>query len=124
MFDWWYASDGNRRGRVSQEELERLLISGTLGQNSPVWKKGMESWQAAGQVDELAHLFTSFPPDLPPELPEWRERVVGGGNTPTPKGAQQVETSTFPDFKNLFFGFHGRIGRVPFWVGAAAIFLF
>ena len=53
--DWWYVANGQRLGPVSDQELQRLLIEGTLGPNSLVWKQGMErTWHHASQVQAFA----------------------------------------------------------------------
>jgi GYF domain 2 len=66
---WWYFSDGERKGPVSDDDLQRLLISGTITSSSLVWKTGMAGWQPAAQVEGLAPMLASLPPELPPELP-------------------------------------------------------
>jgi GYF domain 2 len=62
---WWYASNGNRKGPIGEQELQRLLVSGTLGPNSLVWKQGMRSWQQIRQMEALVPLLASLPPNLP-----------------------------------------------------------
>jgi GYF domain 2 len=62
---WWYASDGERKGPVSDNDLHRLLISGTLTSSSLVWKEGMGGWQPAAQVEGLAPMLASLPPEVP-----------------------------------------------------------
>lgn len=41
--------------------------SGRLTRESLVWKQGMAQWTPAAQVPELAELFSSLPPPLPPK---------------------------------------------------------
>lgn len=65
MSTWWYVSDGERKGPVSDEELHRLLISGAVAPTSLVWKEGMQSWQPAAQVEALAATLASLPPEIP-----------------------------------------------------------
>jgi len=90
---WCYVSNGQRSGPVNDQEIQRLLVNGTLGSNSLVWKQGMGSWQRVHQVQALAHLLASIPPELPPQPPrpsEWR---------------------------SLFLSLRGRISRKSFWIG-------
>jgi uncharacterized membrane protein YhaH (DUF805 family) len=54
MSTYWYVQNGERRGPVSDDDLHRLLINGTLTPSALVWKPGMETWQPATQVDALA----------------------------------------------------------------------
>ena len=44
-----------------------MAQSGQLTKDSLVWKNGMAEWLAAGQVPEVAKLFTQVPPPLPPQ---------------------------------------------------------
>jgi hypothetical protein len=69
MDAWWYVKNGKRLGPVSEEELHGLLIDGSLTANSLVWKKGMERWEAAGQIDGFAAVLASLPPELPAAPP-------------------------------------------------------
>jgi membrane protease subunit (stomatin/prohibitin family) len=45
--------------------LQQQAASGQLTRNSLVWKNGMAQWVKAGEVPELAALFSSVPPPLP-----------------------------------------------------------
>jgi GYF domain 2 len=60
-------------GPVSDDDLHRLLISGTITSSSLVWKTGMAGWQPAAEVEGLAPMLASLPPELPPELPPDQE---------------------------------------------------
>jgi hypothetical protein len=65
MRNWWYVANNERKGPISSEDLLRLLLGGTLKPNSLVWTQGMQGWQAASQIDELASLLPSLPPEVP-----------------------------------------------------------
>src|SRR5438105_983048 len=43
--EWHYAENGQRRGPVSQQELDDLVCSGKLPPTSLVWRQGMTDWQ-------------------------------------------------------------------------------
>ena len=73
MSTWWYVSGSERMGPVSDDDLHRLLISGTITSSSLVWKTGMAGWQPAAEVEGLAPMLASLPPELPPELPPDQE---------------------------------------------------
>lgn len=78
MERWWYVSEGERKGPVSDDEIERLLIEGRIALTSLVWKTGMTQWQPAGSV--LASKFASLPPEIPSEevptvTPHWRKHL-------------------------------------------------
>lgn len=66
MSDWWYVSNGERKGPVGNDDLHQLLVSGTLTSSSLVWTQGMREWQSVAQVDQLASSLTSLPPEIPP----------------------------------------------------------
>jgi len=42
---WYYHSGGQQQGPVSDTELDNLLQSGRINQNTPVWREGMTDWQ-------------------------------------------------------------------------------
>ena len=59
--------NGQQVGPVPPSELAARVTSGELTQATPVWRQGMAAWTPAGQVGELAPLFASVPPPLPPQ---------------------------------------------------------
>ncbi|GAK53336.1 putative virion core protein [Candidatus Moduliflexus flocculans] len=60
------ALDGQSAGPFDLNVLKTHIQSGKLTRDTLVWKDGMASWTPAGQVAELAGLFGSTPPPLPP----------------------------------------------------------
>src|SRR5680860_264273 len=90
---WWYASDGDRKGPISTDELCDLLISGTLTPKSLIWRQGMEGWQQVRQVNALAPLLAALPPELPSELAQ-EPAVKAGSAAPEPR--PEVQTSAEP----------------------------
>jgi hypothetical protein len=84
MTDWWYVSNGTRNGPISDHDLRRLLIEGTLASDSLVWKQGMSEWQSVGTIPTLASAIASLPPDIPkaqrpPEVPKAQPSATSGG---------------------------------------------
>lgn len=61
------ARDGQSSGPFDLATMRDLVLSGTLGRESLVWKQGMASWDSASSLAELAPLFESTPPPLPPD---------------------------------------------------------
>jgi membrane protease subunit (stomatin/prohibitin family) len=55
---WYISSNGQRLGPFSTEQL----VQQGLTAQTYVWKNGMQDWQAAIQVSELAALLASAPP--------------------------------------------------------------
>lgn len=62
---WHIAADGKSSGPFSRAELGRMAEDGTLTRETHVWSVGLDGWELAGAVDELAQLFTIQPPPLP-----------------------------------------------------------
>ncbi len=58
----YYIHDGqNQQGPFDFEQLKNIKLS----RDSMVWCEGMETWKAAGEVEELKTLFAAVPPPLP-----------------------------------------------------------
>src|SRR5262249_47308704 len=54
-----------RKGPISTEDLLHLIVGGTLTANSLVWTQGMGGWLPVEQINELASLLSSLPPEIP-----------------------------------------------------------
>ncbi len=64
---YYVAVNGQQSGPFGEQQLAQMAQSGQLTKDSLVWKNGMAEWLAAGQVPEVAKLFTHVPPPLPPQ---------------------------------------------------------
>jgi hypothetical protein len=62
---WHTAVGGKTNGPFSRAELGRMAASGELTRATHVWTVGLDGWKTAGDVDELAQLFTVLPPPPP-----------------------------------------------------------
>ncbi|MFO8126621.1 SPFH domain-containing protein, partial [Yoonia sp.] len=62
---WHIATGGDVTGPFSKAAMGRMVTEGTLSRNSMVWTQGQDGWKAAGDVIELAQLFTIMPPPPP-----------------------------------------------------------
>ncbi len=60
---WLYTDRGARKGPVTRSVLVSMLVSGKLAPTTLVWREGMEAWQPASALADLA-------PSIPPPLPE------------------------------------------------------
>jgi hypothetical protein len=67
------AKNGQQAGPYSIEQLKQFVASGEFTKQTHVWKQGMENWQEAGNVQELAGLFTAQTPPPPPPPPPAEE---------------------------------------------------
>lgn len=62
---WHVAENGKSEGPFSRARLGRMAQEGTLTRDSYVWSVGIDGWTKAGEIGELAQLFTILPPPLP-----------------------------------------------------------
>jgi hypothetical protein len=62
---FFVAVAGAQTGPFPMDALRQQVTSGTLTQDSLVWKQGLPAWTPAAQVPELAALFSASPPPLP-----------------------------------------------------------
>ena len=49
--NWYYEFGGQKQGPISKEEIDRLVVMGTISLNTLVWKEGMETWAALKDVE-------------------------------------------------------------------------
>ena len=63
---WHIAENGKTTGPFSKARLGQMAAEGTLKRETFVWTAGQDGWKAAGDVQELAQLFTIMPPPPPP----------------------------------------------------------
>jgi len=70
---YFVASNGQQQGPYNMQQLAQLVQNGMLTQQTYVWKQGMQAWDFAGNVQELANLFgnpsAATPPPMPPTPP-------------------------------------------------------
>jgi membrane protease subunit (stomatin/prohibitin family) len=52
--NWYYVVNGERRGPVSIDALQRQLAGGSLTRDTLVWKHGMAAWAAMSSTPEFA----------------------------------------------------------------------
>ena len=65
---WHVAENGATKGPFSKADLGRMVASGELSRDTHVWTQGQDGWLKAGDVTELAQLFTVMPPPPPPPM--------------------------------------------------------
>ncbi len=70
---WHIAVDGKTSGPFSRAELGRMAEAGELSRDTHVWTVGLDGWKTAGELDELAQLFTVLPPPPPAPKPAPKE---------------------------------------------------
>jgi membrane protease subunit (stomatin/prohibitin family) len=62
---FFIAMGGQQQGPYDLAALSQMAASNQLTKETLVWKDGMPSWIAAGQVGELTSVFGSVPPPIP-----------------------------------------------------------
>jgi membrane protease subunit (stomatin/prohibitin family) len=62
---WHVSENGETSGPFSKANLGRMAADGSLKRDTYVWSVGLDGWQAAGDITELAQLFTIAPPPPP-----------------------------------------------------------
>ncbi len=63
---WHLAENGKTKGPYSRAALGRMAAEGSLSRETHVWTAGQDGWTRAGEIQELAQLFTILPPPPPP----------------------------------------------------------
>ncbi len=62
---WHIAEKGKTHGPYSKAALGRMVSDGAFARDTLIWTQGQDGWKQAGEVDELAQLFTVMPPPPP-----------------------------------------------------------
>ena len=62
---WHIAEAGATKGPFSLASMGRMVSDGTLTRETHVWTPGQDGWKRAGEVADLARLFTVMPPPPP-----------------------------------------------------------
>lgn len=88
---WFYTSNGNQFGPVTQQELAAKVQSGEVKGSDLIWKEGMADWLPLNQVPEFSGAVPSLPqfgapmaqpmphnPGMRPKIPNylWQSIVV------------------------------------------------
>ncbi len=63
---WHIAENGATKGPFSKAAMGRMASEGALTRETLVWTAGQDGWKPAGELTELAQLFTVAPPPPPP----------------------------------------------------------
>lgn len=69
QIQFFVSVNGQQTGPFDMNALKQMAMQNQLTKESFVWREGMASWAAAGQVPEIASVFGSVPPPPPPPPP-------------------------------------------------------
>ena len=116
---WYYATDGQRRGPVSDEEFGDLVRRGVIAPDSLVWTAGMADWRRLAEVA----------PELPPPLPARPDAAgAGAGARPAPAGTAATfgravaEVGTAPRYAGFWLRVVARlIDGVLLWIAGQLV---
>lgn len=61
--------NGQSAGPFNLQQLQGMTVNGQLSETTHVWKPGMAGWETAGNVVELAPVFSAARAQVPPPLP-------------------------------------------------------
>ncbi len=65
---WHLAVNGATQGPFGRGHLGRMVSEGSFARDTLVWSPGQDGWKPAGEIAELAQLFTIAPPPPPPAV--------------------------------------------------------
>ncbi len=63
---WHIAANGQTTGPYGRGHLGRMVAEGSFTRDTLVWAAGQDGWKKAGEIADLAQLFTVMPPPPPP----------------------------------------------------------
>ena len=61
---FYVAVNGKRTGPFDTDKLLKMARKGKLSRESLVWKEGMENWAKASEVEDLASIISTIPPEI------------------------------------------------------------
>jgi hypothetical protein len=92
--DWYYASNGQQAGPVSQEQLAELFRNGTVKPFDLVWNETMTEWTPIGKLSDFAlssppaaasPVHQGFPPlETPPPMSSPMSAPMAAATAPAP----------------------------------------
>jgi hypothetical protein len=78
---WFYSSNGNQSGPVTQQELASKVECGEVKGTDLIWKEGMADWLPLNQVPEFSGVVVSSVPQFGAPMPQ-QSRTYYAGSRP------------------------------------------
>ncbi len=93
--EWYYASNGQQQGPVSQEQLIELFKKGEVKTSDLVWNESMTDWVAFGNVPALNQSGAAPSGAVPSQVPPDQGPIpaAAGGAAAASTGTQVVGSS-------------------------------
>ncbi len=89
---WFFSVERKKSGpHETRESIAALVDAGKLDHETLAWRKGLQEWQPAGQVAELA----SFLEDVPPPIPA----AAAPAPAPAPAAKAEAKPEAKPEAK-------------------------
>jgi predicted Zn finger-like uncharacterized protein len=94
---WFAMLQGKQAGPLTRADLVARADSGELGARTYVWREGMDAWQRARDVSDLAFLFSGGSEPPAPAPPPVREEPAPPPEEPAKPSDEQVLEDGVPD---------------------------
>ncbi|MEM1442018.1 MAG: CD225/dispanin family protein [Verrucomicrobiota bacterium] len=91
--EWYYASNGQQNGPISQEELISLFKNGQVQASDLVWNETMADWVPFSSVSDLNPPAVSTDPGGSEEAPPPMDPAPAPVTTPAPAAVTSAQTS-------------------------------
>lgn len=92
MNQWWYEKDGVATGPVEYNELQAMLLSGSINPELLAWREGMVEWKRIDELTEFSH--------LPPPLPNERDYYIDA-SVKNPQHSNELIVKIADDAKDI-----------------------
>ncbi len=97
----WFAVVGKKRvGPFGEGALKRLISVGKVLPSTHLWRKGLDAWSPAEEIEELKDVFPAVPETVFPAVPETEATLtptgVGAAAPPTEKIAPKAPPPSLP----------------------------
>lgn len=63
---WFHATDGEKSGPLSLEDMQALLRAGHIDGDTKIWTAGFDGWRKLRDVEAFAAILTEVTPPSPP----------------------------------------------------------
>lgn len=127
MVQWYYGKTGSPEGPIDESGLRERIVSGAIGEETLVWKRGMAEWQKLSSLPEWESLGHGAPArerndDTPPALPE--PVVEKKSHIPPPRAKSQnpyVSTASVRRIQHTSSPYYGQTAATTSGAAVASL---